>query len=1008
MRDISPEWWAKAQPILDRALELPPDEVPAWLDEACGADHPLRARVEALLATERDSGDFLASLHGTIVNDALAGWAEGAPTGAPADVPPRIGPYRPSSELGRGGMGVVYRATRADGQFEQDVALKLVRSGLAAPEIERRFLHERQILARLDHPNIARLLDGGCTEDGKPWFAMTLVDGQPITEYCDGHALGIDRRLDLFLEAADAVRYAHRNLVVHRDLKPSNILVDTSGHVKLLDFGIAKLLDETLESDLTRAGLQLMTPDFAAPEQVRGGLVTTGTDVHALGLVLYELLSGHRARSFESHTPAEYVRVICDTEPVPPSTAAGRERAVRHADGRTTVLAPEPVARARGLAPEQLRRRLAGDLDRIVLKAIALEPNRRYASVEALVEDLLRARSGLPVLARPATARYRLGKFVRRHRAGVTAAVVAVLALAGGLTVALWQASAARREAARATAVRTFLGDLFASADPAESRGRDVTARELLDRGARALAGTSGTEPALRLDLLGEIGRLYAALGDYARADSLLGRAEELARVHHGPASAELGSVLHERGIIQRLAGRLAVSDSLLQRALAIRSRRLGAGDPAVAATLIELATTAFDLNDYVRADSLSRRALAIDLARFGPQDLRVARDLDRRGLILQNSEGWQASADSAFRAALAIQRRHHDRGHPELIRTLNDFAAALRTSRRYAEAESLHREILAEQQRLYPTGHPEIASTLTHLAIALSRQRRYAEAESLQSAALAMRERLLGDGHPLTILALNDLAVLEATQGDYAAAEPAFRDVIARSRAALGPTHSQTVSALNSLAVVLSRQSRYAAAESLYRDVLAVRRVESGPQGPGVARTLVDLGITLRNADRLNDAERCFREAIAICRLRPEDRRRQLALALDGLGSLFLDRRRFAEAVVPLREAARLHALEFDRGDVRRALAERHLGVALAGLGQRAEAESLFLAAFRALEGGSEGGRVRARTALDLADLYGGWKRPSDAARWRAEGERLASAAGLQSPGSGNRGTGR
>ncbi|MEK7330512.1 MAG: serine/threonine-protein kinase, partial [Candidatus Eisenbacteria bacterium] len=477
----------------------------AFLDQACDGDAELRALVEALIRADESAGAFLDRPAAELAPELLAGEPEPAPE--PPMAGRQIGPWRVVREVGRGGMGAVYLAERADGAFEQTVALKLIKRGLARAEILQRFLRERRILARLEHRNIARLADGGVTDDGLPWFAMEYVEGQPITDWCDEHRAGVEERLRLFRAVCDAVQYAHRNLVVHRDLKPSNIFVTADGEVKLLDFGIARLLSDEPDGDaltLTREGLRVLTPHYAAPEQLRGEAATTATDLYSLGVVLYELLSGARPFGRSATSLDQLRREVLEEEPVPPS----------------------------GLRSEW-RHPLRGDLDNIVLTALRKEPQRRYPSVEALLADLERYREGRPVQATPPSARYRIAKFVRRNRVSViagavvtltflvgvvatmwqaVAAALVVASLVGGLAVSIGQTRLARREARKAEEVRSFLLRVFEVADPYHSRGQSVTARELLDQGARRIDSELKGQPALRAEMLGVLADLYLKL----------------------------------------------------------------------------------------------------------------------------------------------------------------------------------------------------------------------------------------------------------------------------------------------------------------------------------------------------------------------------------------------------------------------------------------------------------------------------------------------------------------
>src|SRR5882724_6730752 len=445
---MTPERWQKIDQLLDEALELQPREHVAFLDVACVADTQLRQEVESLLAGQA------------------------------------LGPYRLLREIGRGGMGVVYLAARDDAQFQKQVAIKVVQAGPHNKDLLRRFRRERQILANLDHPNIARLLDGGRTEQGVPYFVMEYGEGSPMTEYCDERKLSITERLRLFRDVCDVVQYAHQNLVVHRDLKPSNILVTADGAVKLLDFGIAKLLEADPGSAIseTTTGLPLMTPEYASPEQIRGEPVTTASDVYSLGIVLYELLTGHYPYRFKDRSLSEIMRVICEQEPEAPSHAISRVE-TRSGDGTTqATISPETVSRTREGKPDKLRARLRGDLNDIALMALRKDPHRRYRTVEQLSEDIRRHLEGRPVLARKATLAYRASKFIRRYKTGAAVAAIILLTLLGGILATMRQASIARQETRDKR--RLLYAAEMHMAEQAWDAGHIARLRELVERQA--------------------------------------------------------------------------------------------------------------------------------------------------------------------------------------------------------------------------------------------------------------------------------------------------------------------------------------------------------------------------------------------------------------------------------------------------------------------------------------------------------------------------------------------
>ena len=505
---MEPGRWQRLAEWFDRALDEP--EEAERLVAALRLEDPDLAEELAALLAEAASGLDTGPDRLAAIVDQAAGWLEGGDGGT-------VGPYRLIGEVGRGGSGTVYLATRADEGFPLNVALKMVDRRFASRRDRERLIEERRILATLDHPNIARVFDAGTAADGTPYFVLEHIQGEPIDRHCDRLRLTVPERLELFLGVCEAVAYAHRRLVIHRDIKPSNILVSAQGVPKLLDFGIAKVLEDD-RAGLTQPGERLLTPAFASPEQVAGDALTTATDLYSLGALLFVLLAGRPPLPVDGLRPAEIERRICEEEPPLASVAASEDA------GATAEL--------RRSSPARLRRRLRGDLDTIVAKALRKEPQRRYSSVEQLIEDLRRHLDGQPIAARRDSALYRSWRFVARHRAAVLAAGLVVLALVAGLVSTVLQMRRAQLEQARTEQVAGFLVGLFESVDPAVARGAEPTAREILDRGARdLLAGRSaGAGPEVQATLAGTIGRVYRQLGHYAEAERLLEHAVELRR----------------------------------------------------------------------------------------------------------------------------------------------------------------------------------------------------------------------------------------------------------------------------------------------------------------------------------------------------------------------------------------------------------------------------------------------------------------------------------------------
>ncbi len=714
-----PELFRRAGALFDRAVEMDAARREAYLSDACRDDPALRAEVESLLDADRraDGLDQPAALRAApLVAEALAEPSASALEGS------AIGPYRVLRELGRGGMGRVFLAERADGQFEKRVALKLVGVEILTAEARRRFERERQILARLEHPHIARLYDGGVTAEGQPWYAMEWVDGLPITRHCDDRGLSIEDRLGLFLQVCDGVQHAHRSLVVHRDLKPANILIDERGQAKLLDFGIAKLLDP-LETagDVTRTEARLFTPEYAAPEQRRGEPVTTATDVWALGILLCELLAGRR--------PATATGEANPTD----AAATGRRR--------LSDMAGDEEAARRGLSRPRLARRLRGDLDTIVAAALRVEPERRYASAEAFADDLRRHLKGSPVRARRDTVRYRAGKFVRRHRVGVAVAAAGVVALGVGLGVALWQARVASAQARRAEEVKGFLASMFQLASPSQARGRTITVRDVLDEGAARVTKELAGEPEVEAELLSTIGQTYIDLGVNDRAAELLAEALAIQRRLHGADSLEAAVALRTLAAAEFEAGDFERSGTHFEEVLALQTARLGRRDVEVAYTLNEIAGVYRRLARFDRAEEARRESLALYRELRGADDrdtLNVSNDL---GVLLRD-RGDFAGAEATLRDAWERGKVSLGADDPDVLSMHNNLAVVLSAAGRYEEAESIFREVLPIRRRVLGEDHPHLALAMRALANVLDKTGRSEEALPLLRQALDLQRR--------------------------------------------------------------------------------------------------------------------------------------------------------------------------------------------------------------------------------------------------------------------------
>ncbi|GAB5518793.1 MAG: hypothetical protein RhofKO_10440 [Rhodothermales bacterium] len=887
-----------------------------------------------------------------------------------------VGPYRLVRELGHGGMGTVFLAERADGTFEQQVALKVVRH-IASAELRRRFEYERQVLAKLQHPNIARLVDGGTTPEGLPWFAMEYIDGQPLDLYCDEHALSIDDRLLLFETVCETVQYAHQHLVIHRDLKPGNILVTSDGRVKLLDFGIAKLLAEDDQAPLmtmTRTGMHLMTPAYASPEQIAGTTVTTTADVYALGVLLYELLTGQRPFDLAGQARRAMEELILHAEPKRPSTVIGETTGTADATTRATT---------RSTAPQRLRQRLAGDLDTICLKALRKEPERRYPSAEQLGADLRAHLAGMPVSAREPTWQYRMGKFARRNRAAlstVAAVLLLVTSLIGFYTARLAnERDRATLEADKATQIKDFVVDLFDAADP--DRPEPATARDLLDEGTARIETELTDQPEVRAEMMTVMGELNHKLGDYDQAQTLLEDALSTRRALHGDQHVLVAASLYELAVNRRYQGRYAEADSLHRLALDMRRTLLSDDAPALMHSTNELGLVAWSQGDHAEAEAMHRETLLRRRALPDAEPLAIATSLNNLGLAVT----YQNRPDEAmplYEEALAIRRAEQGPEHSEVARLLNNLALASSWNGDDATAEEHYRAALDIRLKRFGAEHPLVASSQLNLAVTLANQYKDDEAEPLYRSSWEMRRKLLGEAHTQTLVSQTRLAGFLVFQAQYTEAAILMREALTHQRAQLGPDHPEVIYTTERLGkILLDEGIHFNEAETYLQDALAQYGQQYGKAHRRYARTLGSLARTRRALGDVADAESLFREALDLW-TRIDAGQSDHMLYTVEFGHLLHDTDRHSEAEALFADAITIGTDAFGPEHWRTAEAQSALGRCLTDQGRHEEAEAALTASHALLLAGERTDAVETARQR-LYDLYTAWGRPDQAATW-------------------------
>jgi serine/threonine protein kinase/tetratricopeptide (TPR) repeat protein len=859
-----------------------------------------------------------------------------------------IGPYKLIRQIGEGGMGVVYHAQQTQ-PIRRDVALKVIKPGMDTKQVIARFEIERQALAVMDHPNIAHVFEAGTTVQGRPYFVMELVDGVPITQYCDSKRLTVRQRIELFIPVCEAIQHAHQKGIIHRDIKPSNILVlehEGKAMPKVIDFGLAKALGHQLSdaSMMTSVGVVVGTPDYMSPEQAELARpdVDTRADVYSLGAVLYELLTGTTPFSRERFENAAYVDVLKTIREEEPATPSSR---LRHSTSRE-------VAAKRRSDPGRLPKLLRGDLDWIVMRALEKDRSRRYGTVNALARDLERHLAEEPVEAGPPSTGYRVRKFIVRHRLGLALTAAFTILLASGIVVSLWMAVRAGRAEAEAHAINDFLqNDLLAQASAATQSGPltkpdpDLKVRAVLDRAAASIAGKFASQPEVEAAIRDTIGQTYMDLGLYPEARTQLERALELHRHVLGTNNPKCLKTMSRLGRTEFLQGQYQPAADTLGQALEIQSRILGPEHPDTLYSINNLASAYSAQGKYAQAEPLYSRTLEARRRLLGPEHPDTLASVNNLTSVYY-AQGKYAQAEPLYTQTLEARRRVLGPEHPSTLKSIANLANVYYAQGKYPEAEALYVQNLEIQRRVLGREHDDTLHSMNGLASVYLSQGKYEQAEELYSQALEIRRRVLGRENRETLVSMNNLAVAYGFRGKYESAGTLFNETTEISRHVLGPEHPYTLAFLADFAAMYQRRGDYGSASVYAEQVLAARRRALGSQ----------------NQDTMVSAA-------------------DLALA-------FLSQAKFASSEILAREAFEFYRKKQPE-DWQRFRTESLLGASLAGKSEYAEAEPMLLEGYQGMLSRKDRIGVPDWYHLDRASewiiqLYQAWDKPDKAAEWK------------------------
>jgi serine/threonine protein kinase len=963
--------------LFGAALDRKPEQRAAFLDRACNDNVELRQELEALLAAHADAGSFLE--HPTL---------EACTADSPGTATNTIGPYRLLELIGEGGMGQVWLAEQKQ-PVRRRVAIKLVKAGMDTREVVARFESERQALALMDHPAIAKVFEAGSTPEGRPYFVMEYVPGLPITDYCDKHKFTILQRMELFIQVCEGVQHAHQKAIIHRDLKPSNILVtevDGKPMPRIIDFGVAKATSQklTAQTVYTRIGMLIGTLGYMSPEQADpiGEDIDTRADIYSLGGVLYELLAGAPPFDFQKLAYDQVLRILRDQDAPRPST-------------KLTTLGEDSTTAAKNRAsdPPTLVRQLRGDPDAIALKALEKDRNRRYASASGLAADIGRYLRNEPVIAHPPSAAYRARKFARRYRGSLITACAFVLVLVAAAAVSIRQSIRANREAAVAEAVNNFLqNDLLAQAStlkqsgPATGPDPDLKVRTALDRAAARIGSKFAGQPEVEASIRDTIGVTYMDLGLYPEARTQLERAFDLQTRTLGAKNPRTIKTMSLLGAIAVRQGRFPEAEALLTQALGIQRTVLGTAHPDTLDSANRLGVLYNEEGKYPQAEVLNRQTLEVRRRVQGPEHPDTLRAMANLALAYQE-EGKYPQAEELDSRTLEIQRRILGPDHPSTLMTAGNLAIVYDQQGKYGKAEALDSQILDIRRRVLGPEHPDTLMTAGNLAIVYQEEKKYVEAEALNNETLEIRRRVQGPEHPDTLMTASNLANLYELEGKYAQADSLDSRILEIQRRTLGSEHHDTLVTADDLALAYNQEGKYVQADELQSQVLEISRRVLGPEHPDTLTIVADAAFMYQQQRNSALAETYAAQALAGRRHVLGSEHPDTIASVMDLALAYISEGKFTEAEPLAREAVNFGKAK-QSDDWQRFRAESLLGASLAGEKKYSEAEPLLVEGYKGMLARKDRIDVPERYHLNLAhewlvQLYRAWDKPEKAAEW-------------------------